>query len=66
MEPFAQLLSRLDGTTPAGTCTAGLDVSPAEVVSFLEFAAAEGIIVTPGRTGAAPLPAPGRTGRTPW
>jgi hypothetical protein len=47
MEPFAQLLSRLDGTAPAGSCTAGLDVSPAEVVSFLEFAAAEGIIVLP-------------------
>ncbi|HEY5975334.1 MAG TPA: B12-binding domain-containing radical SAM protein, partial [Geobacteraceae bacterium] len=47
MEPFAILLTRLDGTTPAGRCTAGMDASPEEVVSFLEFAAAEGIIVRP-------------------
>jgi radical SAM family protein/B12 binding protein len=46
IEPYFLLLQRLDGTTPARQA-ADLQIPPEEVASFLEFAAAEGIVVRP-------------------
>ena len=47
IEPYFMLLERLDGTAPAGDIAASLDIPAPEAVSFLEFAAAEGIIQWP-------------------
>ncbi len=44
IEPFFRLLERLDGQSTAGPLASALDISPDEAWSFLEFAAAEGII----------------------
>ncbi len=44
IEPYFQLLTALDGTTPAGEITARLAIPADEAASFLEFAAAEGIV----------------------
>jgi hypothetical protein len=45
IEPYYTLLERLDGETPAGELAATLEIPADETASFLEFAAAEGIIV---------------------
>jgi hypothetical protein len=45
IEPYFRFLERCDGATPSGEITAFLKIPPEEAVSFLEFAAAEGIIV---------------------
>ena len=42
------LLERLDGAAPAGEIAASLNIPATEAVSFLEFAAAEGIVQWPG------------------
>jgi radical SAM superfamily enzyme YgiQ (UPF0313 family) len=44
IEPYFLLLEQLDGTTRAGDIASGSGISEDEAVSFLEFAAAEGII----------------------
>ncbi len=44
-EPYFRLLERLDGRTPAREPAASLKIPAAEAASFLEFAAAEGIVV---------------------
>jgi hypothetical protein len=51
IEPYFRLLERLDGRTPAGEIAADLGIPAAEAASFMEFAAAEGIVEWPGRTG---------------
>ena len=43
-QPYFQLLLALDGKTPASTLCRGLSLSGAEALSFLEFAAAEGVV----------------------
>lgn len=48
-EPFYCLLEQLDGSTPAGLIAARLGIPLDETRSFLEFAAAEGIIELPAR-----------------
>jgi hypothetical protein len=45
IEPYFRLLERLDGTIPAGRIAASLTIPAAEAASFLEFAAAEGIVL---------------------
>lgn len=45
IKPYFRLLERLDGTIPAGKIAAGLRIPSNDVVSFLEFALAEGIVV---------------------
>lgn len=47
IEPYFRLLERLDGATPTGEIAAGLAIPAPEASSFLEFAAAEGIIQWP-------------------
>jgi Radical SAM superfamily/B12 binding domain len=44
IEPYFELIERLDGTTPAGAIAATLAIPPDEASSFLEFAAAEGVV----------------------
>lgn len=44
MEGYFALLKRLDGTTPLSRIAAVLGLSPEEASSFMEFAAAEGIV----------------------
>jgi hypothetical protein len=46
-EPFYRLLEQLDGHTPAGSIASRLGIPVDEAQSFLEFAAAEGIIALP-------------------
>lgn len=48
IEPYFRLLERLDGRTPTGKIAADLGVPAAEAASFMEFAAAEGIVLWPG------------------
>ncbi|MCM2359344.1 MAG: radical SAM protein [Geobacteraceae bacterium] len=47
IEPYFRLLERLDGTVPAGKIAAELAIPAAEAASFMEFAAAEGIVRRP-------------------
>ncbi|HLO25467.1 MAG TPA: radical SAM protein [Geobacteraceae bacterium] len=47
IEPYFRLLERLDGAMPAGDIAAVLEIPAPEAASFLEFAAAEGIIQWP-------------------
>ncbi|HEX9078998.1 MAG TPA: radical SAM protein [Desulfuromonadaceae bacterium] len=47
-EPYFRLLEQLDGRTPAGEIASRQGLPAAEARSFLEFAAAEGIILPPG------------------
>ena len=49
IEPYYRLLERLDGEIPAAHLAATLDIATDEAASFLEFAAAEGIIVMCGK-----------------
>lgn len=44
IEPFFRLLERMDGQRPAGSLVSALGIPPDEACSFLEFAAAEGIV----------------------
>jgi len=44
VEPYFRILELIDGTIPAGEIVASLNISVDEAASFLEFAAAEGII----------------------
>jgi Radical SAM superfamily/B12 binding domain len=44
IEPYFDLLERMDGRSPAGAIAASLDIPPEEASSFLEFAVAEGIV----------------------
>lgn len=53
IEPYFRLLQRLDGQTPCGRISTALGVPEEDALSFLEFAAAEGIIVFPLPGGAA-------------
>jgi hypothetical protein len=46
IEPHFRFLSRLDGSAPPRRVATTLRISPEEALSFLEFAAAEGIIRT--------------------
>jgi hypothetical protein len=46
-EPYYRLLEQLDGCTPPGQIASRLDIPAEEAVSFLQFAASEGIIVLP-------------------
>jgi radical SAM superfamily enzyme YgiQ (UPF0313 family) len=48
VEPYYELLMRLDGATPAGAAAADLGIPADEASSFLEFAAAEGIVFWKG------------------
>ncbi len=43
-EPYFNLLRQLDGSAPAGRIADTLEIPTAEAASFLEFAAAEGIV----------------------
>lgn len=52
IEPYFRLLERLDGQTPCGRLAATLGVPEADALSFLEFAAAEGIVRFLSRGGA--------------
>lgn len=52
IEPYFRLLERLDGQTPCGRLAAALGVPRGDALSFLEFAAAEGIVVFPSAGGA--------------
>ena len=45
IEPYFRLLEQLDGRTPAEKTAAALKIPADETASFLEFAAAEGIIL---------------------
>jgi hypothetical protein len=45
IEPYFMLLEQLDGQSTAGPLASALGIPPDEACSFLEFAAAEGIIV---------------------
>jgi hypothetical protein len=45
VEPYFRLLEWLDGATPAGRIAAALTIPADEAASFLEFAAAEGIVL---------------------
>ena len=47
-EPYFRLLERLDGRTPVAGIASRLGIPADEARSFLEFAAAEGIIQPPG------------------
>jgi radical SAM superfamily enzyme YgiQ (UPF0313 family) len=49
IEPYFQLLTALDGITPAGEVAARLAIPADEAASFLEFAAAEGIVCLAAR-----------------
>lgn len=43
IEPYFRLLQRLDGRTPCGAIAASLGIPAPEALSFLRFAAAEGV-----------------------
>lgn len=45
IEPYFRLLERLDGSLPCGAVSAGLGLPDDEALSFLEFAAVEGILL---------------------
>ncbi len=47
IEPYFLLLEQLDGRTPAGDIAARIGIPVDETASFLEFAAAEGIVTRP-------------------
>ena len=47
VEPYFRLLEHLDGQTPPGRIADKLKIPAAEAASFLEFAAAEGIVRQP-------------------
>jgi hypothetical protein len=44
VEPYFRLLEQLDGAVPAGLAAASLAIPADEAASFIEFAAAEGIV----------------------
>lgn len=47
IEPYFRLLEQLDGRVPAGRIAHRLGIPSGDALSFLEFAAAEGIILLP-------------------
>jgi Radical SAM superfamily/B12 binding domain len=63
VEHYFRLLEQLDGNTPAREAASALGIPAGEASSFLEFAAAEGIILLPpcrepAAAGIAPSPQP--------
>jgi hypothetical protein len=52
IEPYFRLLELLDGRTPCGRLAATLEIPKGDALSFLQFAAAEGIVAFPSPGGA--------------